>query len=350
MTVLLVSPAFLVPWMRYTTAALRRLGHRVVQFTGSNPALDFLTERQGRKFLEKWPIGGPVADEVRRLWLEARDRRLLRLAKISRPDLTLVLRGETIPAATLQEIRRITRKPLVTWWLDNPFRFEVKDRLPLFDQFFVFDRSYIPELKAAGAPSVHFLPCCCDERVYRPLKLTALQTKRFASEVAFVAWYGPGRDRIVKTLEPFDLKVWGRGWNSSEARAALNGASRRIVAPETYVSDRTAARIYNAAQIGLNVHNPQSRLGGVNARAFELLSCGTFQLSDHVEGMEELLEPGKELEVYRSPEEAKEKTSYYLRNPARRREIAQKGRERVLAEHTYLHRVRKLLKITLESR
>lgn len=345
MKVLLISSSFLVPWMEYTTRALERLGHLVVPFLCSSPTLDRLTLRRGRAWLSRLAGDASLADRLRARWMAGRDQRLLALARESRPDLILILRGETLSRQTLQELKAAAgNPPMITWWLDNPFRFPIRDCLVSFDCFYVFDRSYIPELRAGGAKAVEFLPCACDETVYRPLAISPAQQRRLQSEVIFVAWYGPGRDRMVHALQEFDLKIWGRGWNSREARTSLNGARRRVAAPERYVPDRMAARLYNAARIGLNVHNEQTRQAGLNARAFELLSCGTFELTDHVPGMEELLEPGREVATYRSEEEAREKTAYYLRQPEEARRMAEQGRRRVLGEHTYLHRIKALLK------
>ncbi|MBI1952748.1 MAG: glycosyltransferase [Candidatus Omnitrophica bacterium] len=344
MKILLISPTFLVPWVWYTACALKRLNHQVIPFLSSSPWVDRLTLRQGRQLLSRFPGGVPLVDIFRERWLAKRDQRLLALARQAQPELILILRGETLSASLLRALKASTRAPLITWWLDNPFRFPIEDRLPLIDHFYLFDRSYLPDLKKAGARTVSFLPCACDETVYRPLALSPLQRRRFHSEVAFVAWHAPGRDRMVQALAEFDLKVWGRGWGSPQVRASLNGAWRRVVSPERYVPDRTTARIYNAASMGLNVHDEQARQAGLNARAFELLGCGTFELTDHVPGMEELLTPEREVATYRSPGEAREKVSYYLRHPEEARRMAQEGRRRVLQEHTYLHRMRTLLK------
>ena len=135
--------------------------------------------------------------------------------------------------------------------------------------------------------------------------------------------------------------IWGRGWRG--ARARLQGPGGRIPIEERFVPDGEAAVIYNACGIGLNIHADQSRVAGLNTRSFELLAAGAFQLTDAIEGMEELLEPGKETAVYRSPQEAREKAAYYLSRPEERAAMAARGHERVLREHTYAHRMKTLL-------
>jgi spore maturation protein CgeB len=331
--------------MRYTASALRQLGHEVIPFYCSRLTVDRLTlpTRKGRELLNRLPGGGALAEGLRRRWLKRRDQRLLDLAQRSRPDFTLILRGETLSRQLLEALKGRGCGPLFTWWQDNPFRFPIEDRLPLFDRFFVFDRSYVSALRSAGAKAVDYLPCACDETVYRPVRLSRSQSRRLRSEVAWVAWHVPGRERLVRGLQEFDLKVWGRGWGHPSVQASLNGARRRVVAPERYIPDRIVAQIYSAARIGLNLHNEQTRVAGLNARAFEVLSCGTFELTDRIQGMEELLDPNQEVAAYGCVEEAREKTAYYLRHPEEAQRMAQLGRRRVLGEHTYLHRMRTLL-------
>ena len=262
-----------------------------------------------------------------------------------RPDLILVLWGETFTADFLHKLKSQVRSKLVTWWTDDPFRKPVDAILPFYDLFFIFDRSYIPRLRREGASQVHFLPCACDETVYYPRPLHPSDKAHYGSEIALVTWYRPDhRLPILTALSRYNLKVWGRGWTSPEARRSLNGIDQRILQIDRFVPDHVAAKIYNAAQIGLNIHSIQTHQAGLNTRSFELLATGAFQLVDAIPGMEELLTPGKEVVAYHSPDEAAELAGYYLQHPENQKTIAACGRKRVLREHTYLHRMQTLLK------
>jgi spore maturation protein CgeB len=108
------------------------------------------------------------------------------------------------------------------------------------------------------------------------------------------------------------------------------------------VSGATAARIYSAAKVGLNRHHPQSRDGGLNMRTFELLASGIVPLTDYVPGIEELLEPDQELVCYRSVAEAQDLAVRLIADGPQRALIATRGRARVIAEHTYVARMRTL--------
>jgi spore maturation protein CgeB len=52
---------------------------------------------------------------------------------------------------------------------------------------------------------------------------------------------------------------------------------------------------------------------------------------------------------YRDKEELRELSIYFLKHPEERREIAMKAKKRVLEEHTYFHRIRKLIRFVRET-
>ncbi len=345
MDILLIGPRprifsrdYFLPWVDYTARALRRLKNRVAVFPyrelwANSPSLRHRLERSPRLLsgLARW----------RQTLRRERDQRLLRMARQLRPDLTLILKGEEMSMDLLTGLKRFTAGPLVSWWVDDPFQYPLwLENLALLDHLFIFDRSYIEPLISHGAGRVHFLPCACDETVYRPLRLTPAQRKRFGCDISFIAWYDPRRAELVKALsQEMQVGVWGGGWDSPQAQSNLpNGRWIR----GSLVPDRVASRIYNASRIGLNVHHAQTRWAGLNSRTFELLACGLFELTDRVQGMEELLTPDEEIVCYSSEEEARRLAKIYLADPSARARIALRGRERVLADHTYLQRMRRL--------
>lgn len=332
MRILLVGHSLLSPWTGYTHRALEWLGHSVERFYCTHLLLDRLT-LSGEKDLATWAASsGNGLQGLRDRWHHWRDRRLIATARAFRPELILVLWGNTLSAELLRSLKKETGARMATWWVDDPFRHHAEKLIPLYDFFFIFDHSYLSSLKTAGAQNARFLPCACDESVYFPRRLTQWEQARYASDVAWVAWYYPDRGRIAEALDGVDLKIWGRHWPKKRAEG------------DRFVKDAVAAKIYSATKIGLNSHSDQSRQGGLNTRSFELLATGTFELMDAVEGMEELLEPGREVAVYRSPEEARDMVRHYLKYPGERERIARAGRERVLEQHTYLHRMKTLLR------
>lgn len=78
---------------------------------------------------------------------------------------------------------------------------------------------------------------------------------------------------------------------------------------------------------------------GINLRIFEALSAGCFLLTDYCDEVAELFEIGKEIEVFRSAAELKEKVEYYLAHPQEREAIARCGHAKFLSHFTWEKRV-----------
>jgi spore maturation protein CgeB len=102
-----------------------------------------------------------------------------------------------------------------------------------------------------------------------------------------------------------------------------------------------------ATKINLNIHSANHVEGldpdpdYVNPRTFELAACGAFQLVDARAPLAALFRDD-ELATFRSPAELRQKIAYYLAHPDERAAIAARGRARVLAEHTFAHRVQRI--------
>lgn len=88
--------------------------------------------------------------------------------------------------------------------------------------------------------------------------------------------------------------------------------------------------------------------GSSSSRPFELSSMGCCIVANPYEGIEEWFEPGKELFVVNSQEEAIDRYRYLLNHDAERQAVGQAARERVLKEHTFRHRARQLADIVRE--
>lgn len=56
-------------------------------------------------------------------------RSLVEEAKAFQPDLVLILKGESLRASTLEQLKAKTRATLAVWWVDHPFM-NVETRRP----------------------------------------------------------------------------------------------------------------------------------------------------------------------------------------------------------------------------
>lgn len=102
-----------------------------------------------------------------------------------------------------------------------------------------------------------------------------------------------------------------------------------------------APYVYHNSKINLNI-TLRSIQTGIPLRAFDIMGSGGFLLSNWQEDFSDCFEAGAELELYGSHEEAMDKAAFYLKHETLRQKVAESGRNRVLQEHTYVHRVREI--------
>jgi spore maturation protein CgeB len=263
------------------------------------------------------------------------------------PDLVLVLKGEMILANTLRTLKNMNNAPrLATWWVDNPLLYDEQvpwpifpSCVPIYDHVFMFDYAYFASLHELGAKQITFLPCACDPELYHPAPPQVIARSGLQSSVCFIASFYPRRgDLLASMLNIPGLALWGPGWEKYLADTKSQAIFRGSTLPPSSVSVA-----YQASSIVLNSHHPQTKIAGLNTRAFEAPACGAFQIMDYIPQMESMLTPGKEVVVYRSPSEAASLVRDFVNNRTELQRIAHIGRQRVLEEHTYYHRMKAAL-------
>ena len=102
-----------------------------------------------------------------------------------------------------------------------------------------------------------------------------------------------------------------------------------------------------ASRINLNItrRSHASVAASSTARPFELAAAGATIVSNPYEGVERWFEPGDEIVVVSSADEAVAAYGDLLGDPGARERLGRAARERVLDEHTYAHRARRLLEL-----
>jgi spore maturation protein CgeB len=72
---------------------------------------------------------------------------------------------------------------------------------------------------------------------------------------------------------------------------------------------------------------------------------GALVLTESARNLPGLFTPGEEVVTYDGPEDLVEKVRHYLVHEDERARIAEAGRRRTLAEHTYEHRLAELITV-----
>ncbi len=144
-------------------------------------------------------------------------------------------------------------------------------------------------------------------------------------------------DCVAKTLPFKPLLVGDSGWNFIFAKHE----GQFTVHKELNYYDELFS-FYPLSAINFNCTSKQMK-GAVNQRIFDVPACNAFVLTDWREQMDNLFEPQKEIAYYKELEEIPDLVSYYLKHKNERQRITTAARRRVLAEHTWEHRLQSLL-------
>jgi hypothetical protein len=137
-----------------------------------------------------------------------------------------------------------------------------------------------------------------------------------------------------------------------ETDFALGGADfRGDVGLARLVGDvpfNTFNRAISGSRLNLNITRRSHATvhASSTSRPFELAAAGAAIVSNPVEGIERWFEPGRELVVVPTADEAVETYRELLADPATAEELGRQARERVLDEHTYVQRARRLMELT----
>ena len=343
MRIFLVGPGVANYWTQSCQSALLKLGHAVYTFY----YLEDFALSLGKRILRRGLRSIPSLSQFKaRRDANKMNVRLYKEVAQYKPDLLLILKGETIYPEVIDRIKLYGKTIIASWWVDDPFiwwqnppRLQLNNikTLPLLDHLFIFDSYYVPKLKRMGYKNVHYLPLACDPDIYKSLNLGEDEKKFYGSDVCFVGTCFPEREKLF--LELLDLginfKIWGACWNNSRFKGMVMSKDR---------SAEEVAKIYNASSININVHHSQSVYSS-NTRTFEVSACGTFQCTDKVKDLETLFNLGEELVCYEDAKDLGELIDYYLRHPEEKKTIARKGQKRVLRDHTYQRRMEKLINI-----
>jgi len=105
------------------------------------------------------------------------------------------------------------------------------------------------------------------------------------------------------------------------------------------------ARAISASRINLNVTRRSHAAVPLSStcRPFELASAGAAIVSNPHEGIEKWFTPGSEILVVEDSAQALEAYRALLDDPGLAVQMGVRARERVMDEHTYVHRARRLL-------
>jgi spore maturation protein CgeB len=270
------------------------------------------------------------------LWILGR---LERVCVAWQPAVVLVIKGGPIAPELIRRVKARVPTRFVNFFPDNPLWMIPFECIEAYDAFFTKERYAMASLQQVGLRNLHYLPMYCVPSLHHPVTLTAEDTTRFAAPLSFVGSHYDYRERFVRELADYPVRLWGHGWSKS-ADPVIRGM---VAGGPIYGRDKLA--VYCGSTLSLNHHHPMNDIVGVNTRAFELAAAGACQLVDAKDDIARLFKAGEEVVTYRDLGELRRHIEHYLAHPADARAIGENSRRRALAEHTLRHRLDAMLDV-----
>jgi len=272
------------------------------------------------------------------------------LARTS-PRVLLLTKGTAVPAHWVEMARE--RSVLTVQWHPDPILDQSVLRLACkVDFFFTMAQGLVEAFRQAGVPRVAWLSQGFAPSFFQPGEITGEDRSLFAASVTSVGNLSSrpeyvGRRRSLSRVlkEGFDLKWWGPPPTRSLRNLPLLLSRLGRAYGGRFVFGSEYAKVAALSGIFLGFDRCPEVRNSMSQRLYMAVGCGAFYLCRYVQGMEEVLEPGKEIETFGGDEEMVDKIRYYLPREGARRKIAEEGRHKVLQRYTYRHRFEEMFRL-----
>lgn len=355
-------------------AALRRLGHKV-------------------KVVDLKEAPDPIKEKMKFL-----GEQILKF----KPDFIFTINNQGIIPPLIDHLKM----PYASWFVDTPFGLKEEDASS-YGALFLWEKGFIEELRGSNFRYIGHLPACTDPGIFKEIDISPEEQERYGCNISFVgnsfySFYEKCHKEILKMDKEKDLRTLFEEIMKKKEEEPLKDVSQFLSDNDLFVSQRDSLeqilqgasvaisrkavleevsefglsiygddgwkrlftngrallhpcidyceelpRLYNATKINLNISTPQRRMA-IPPRIFDVMACGRFVLTDSILGLEDFFEIEKEIVIYDSKGELRRKVEYFLAHPDECQEIARRAKRRILAEHTYRHRMEELIRIMEE--
>ncbi|OGW26077.1 MAG: hypothetical protein A2X59_10830 [Nitrospirae bacterium GWC2_42_7] len=271
-----------------------------------------------------------------------------KITKELKPDFILHTKDE-LPAEIFQDLRKFTK---VIQWHPDPV---IQDWLPPFvkasDIFFTMSEGLVDEFRNIN-PNSFWLTQAFEPSFFEIKEITQKDLKTFSSDIAFAGNLGSmmqylDRRKSLKLIieNGFDFRWWGPKIPRKFSTLPLMLGNLGRAYGGQFIWGESYAKVAKLSKIFLAFDSMPHLRKSMSARMYTAVGCGAFYMCRHINGIEEVFEPDKEIVTFNSDAEMIDKIRFFLPKEDIRKKIAEAGRVRILKDHTYEVRTREMLNI-----
>ncbi len=302
-------------WLEDCAAAWRAEGHEVGVAATRDPRLHASIEA----LLLDRRFGAPLASVI------------ARQARRFSPDIIVAIGAYHIPAPVLDHLVGLPGRPPIVGWVGDLFAKGAGPAARRLDAVAYTDSGLVALHQGlAFETTAFYLPHAVNPHPARPASPPPVRENR----LVFVANPTDHRRRVVAQIAD-PISIYGPGWTP------VPGVDHQIVGRR--VARGNLPAIYGRHLAALNIRNEHNVLAGLNQRSFDPYLAETPVVSDDQKDLALCFEVGREVLVYRDVAGLNDIHARLRRDPGQAAEIGRRGRERVLAEHTYARRLERLI-------
>lgn len=270
-------------------------------------------------------------------------RRLVRLVKRFQPDIILIFGNDQHP---ITEAFKDFRIPIGLWVVNDPYSIgNYEKKVIEYDFMITEESSCVPFYKEQkGVECIHF-PLAVNPKNYYPMNL------ELKYDICFIGLAWPTRipffNRLIPSIMDKNFILIGKGWEKLDLYEEIKD---KVISGT--ITPNEVAKYYNESKIVLNIHREHNDVNKnpfnlpaytPNNRTFDIAAAKAFQLITFREELDHYFKIDKEIVSYHDVDELVYKINYFLGNDALREKIAEDSYKRAISEHTYYHRVKKLI-------
>lgn len=216
----------------------------------------------------------------------------------------------------------------IFWSFDSDPRFKPKiQSIANFSDFFFSMCPQIAEETKNLCKNAFFLPQAADHFLYKPV-----ERSKFEYDLTFIGSNKPGRVESLEALKHLDIHVFGESWNK-----VFNFPIHEAVYGPDFNKLCSNSKIILNLLMYKQFKMPERTL---SQKIFMILATKSFCLTEPIKGLDSFFD-SNEIGVLNSIKDI----NYYLEHDQLRTKIAENGYRKVLKCHTYIHRMKEMMKI-----
>jgi spore maturation protein CgeB len=261
------------------------------------------------------------------------------------PDVFLSVKGTHITVELLHSIKKIGATAAVFY---PDFHFDHRgislEVFALYDRIITTKTFQVPYLRERfGASKVSYVPHGYLSTVHWPV-YRELGESQYTVDLQHAGACSPYKLkwllRVREHLPETSLRIFGARWvKTAKGSPLAQSVSDCSLYAHAYSAALQTARINIAVHFGPHASGWHDY---VSTRTFEIPACRGFMLHVDNEEVREFFTPGKEIDVFSTPQELADKIRFYLARPDLRAAMIDKAHARCVPAYSYDARARSI--------